>query len=54
MSDCIYCGSENADIVCEECNDVFCRNCIRDGLCPICGVFGPDEGDIERIPVEDV
>lgn len=49
MNDCTYCGSENADMVCEGCNDAFCVNCIKDGLCPICGGYGIDEGDPEII-----
>lgn len=37
MEECTYCGVDGADLACDECGDVFCRSCIVDGLCPICG-----------------
>jgi 3-isopropylmalate dehydratase small subunit len=45
MGDCTYCGAEAADIICEECHDIFCKNCIKDGLCPVCGGCCEDEED---------
>jgi hypothetical protein len=53
MDECLFCGTEDADCVCEGCRELFCKNCIRGGLCPTCrGETSLD--DTVEISVEDL
>ena len=45
MEDCTCCGKEDADAVCEGCGDIFCKDCIKEGMCPVCGGFGQHEDE---------
>jgi hypothetical protein len=53
MEDCTYCGAEGAEAVCEDCQDVFCKNCIKDGLCPVCGGHNTEHISVESLLADE-
>lgn len=53
MEYCTYCGAEGAEAVCEDCQDVFCKNCIKDGLCPVCGGHSTEHISVESLLADE-